>query len=516
MLAGNGCEQCRHADVRQHGAALGVEEHVARREPPVDESVCVQVRQCPGDADRHRRRPPPPATGRDAPPGRRATPPGTRVDDRAQRGAAGARATPGPARSTTDRSPATFSCCSRRSRAPSRATASAPPAGRPTRTATACPVPRSTARHTRPNLPRPARRRAPGREPPASPPRRSRLSLRPPQARHPQGPADSMPHRPSEQVPGVHRGTTVGTMVEPAEVVVVGAGLAGLACARRLSAAGIDVTVLEAADRVGGRVRTEVVDGFRCDRGLPAAEPGVSRGPAGARPAGTAAAPAARRSRRRDRGPAPPARRPAPDVARAASPGRRRDPRHRPLAAGGRRLRALGGARRPGPPRRPPGGPGRAVGPRARLQRDRRRAAARRPRAVPRRGDRRAGRVDVPTLRRPPRALVRARQPRRAVGGDAGRARPARRDAGSRGGPDGCPGHLRRTRPRAHPGRRTRRAGRRRRHRPRRRARPARPASASHPGADHLLARHDRRRRRARRSCTWTATAAGRSSTRSC
>ena len=57
-------------------------------------------------------------------------------------------------------------------------------------------------------------------------------------------------------------------MVEPAEVVVVGAGLAGLACARRLSAAGIDVTVLEAADRVGGRVRTDVVDGFRCDRGF--------------------------------------------------------------------------------------------------------------------------------------------------------------------------------------------------------------------------------------------------------
>ena len=40
------------------------------------------------------------------------------------------------------------------------------------------------------------------------------------------------------------------------------------------------------------------------------------------------------------------------------------------------------------------------------------------------------------------------------MGGDAGRARPARRDAGGRGGPDGCPGHLRRTRPRAHPGRR--------------------------------------------------------------
>lgn len=53
-----------------------------------------------------------------------------------------------------------------------------------------------------------------------------------------------------------------------APVVVVGAGLAGLACARRLVQAGQDVVVLEASDAVGGRVRTDVVDGFRCDRGF--------------------------------------------------------------------------------------------------------------------------------------------------------------------------------------------------------------------------------------------------------
>ncbi|WP_052022397.1 NAD(P)/FAD-dependent oxidoreductase [Actinotalea ferrariae] len=53
-----------------------------------------------------------------------------------------------------------------------------------------------------------------------------------------------------------------------APVVVVGAGLAGLACARRLHAAGVPVLVLEASDGVGGRVRTDVVDGFRCDRGF--------------------------------------------------------------------------------------------------------------------------------------------------------------------------------------------------------------------------------------------------------
>ncbi|MEO3872095.1 NAD(P)/FAD-dependent oxidoreductase [Nonomuraea sp. B12E4] len=51
-------------------------------------------------------------------------------------------------------------------------------------------------------------------------------------------------------------------------VVVVGAGLAGLACAVRLHEAGVAVRVLEASDDVGGRVRTDVVAGFRLDRGF--------------------------------------------------------------------------------------------------------------------------------------------------------------------------------------------------------------------------------------------------------
>lgn len=51
------------------------------------------------------------------------------------------------------------------------------------------------------------------------------------------------------------------------DVVVVGAGLAGLSAARRLAANGHSVSVLEAASAVGGRVRTDVVDGFRLDRG---------------------------------------------------------------------------------------------------------------------------------------------------------------------------------------------------------------------------------------------------------
>ncbi len=53
-----------------------------------------------------------------------------------------------------------------------------------------------------------------------------------------------------------------------ADVVVVGAGLAGLAAARALHRAGRHAVVVEASDGVGGRVRTDVVDGFRLDRGF--------------------------------------------------------------------------------------------------------------------------------------------------------------------------------------------------------------------------------------------------------
>src|SRR5690242_19588660 len=60
---------------------------------------------------------------------------------------------------------------------------------------------------------------------------------------------------------------------EDAEVVVVGAGLAGLRCAAILADAGHEVRVWEAADEVGGRIRTDVVDGFRCDRGFQVLNP---------------------------------------------------------------------------------------------------------------------------------------------------------------------------------------------------------------------------------------------------
>lgn len=58
-------------------------------------------------------------------------------------------------------------------------------------------------------------------------------------------------------------------MLEPAyqaDVVVVGAGVAGLSAAHRLTSAGVTTAVLEAAPCVGGRMATEKVDGFRLDR----------------------------------------------------------------------------------------------------------------------------------------------------------------------------------------------------------------------------------------------------------
>ncbi|MFJ4683222.1 NAD(P)/FAD-dependent oxidoreductase [Streptomyces sp. NPDC091377] len=51
-----------------------------------------------------------------------------------------------------------------------------------------------------------------------------------------------------------------------ADVVVVGAGIAGLSAAHRLTSAGVRTAVLEAAPCVGGRMATEKVDGFRLDR----------------------------------------------------------------------------------------------------------------------------------------------------------------------------------------------------------------------------------------------------------
>ena len=59
-------------------------------------------------------------------------------------------------------------------------------------------------------------------------------------------------------------------------VAVVGAGLAGLTAAIYLERRSVEVTVFEASDRVGGRVTTDSIDGFRCDRGFQVINPSYS------------------------------------------------------------------------------------------------------------------------------------------------------------------------------------------------------------------------------------------------
>lgn len=61
-------------------------------------------------------------------------------------------------------------------------------------------------------------------------------------------------------------------------VVIVGAGLSGLAAARHLTRHGVPVTVLEGSDAVGGRVRTDIVDGYRLDRGFQLYNPAYPEG----------------------------------------------------------------------------------------------------------------------------------------------------------------------------------------------------------------------------------------------
>ncbi|WP_438874312.1 FAD-dependent oxidoreductase, partial [Streptomyces calidiresistens] len=66
-----------------------------------------------------------------------------------------------------------------------------------------------------------------------------------------------------------------GRPVSADDVVVVGAGPAGLATARLLGLAGVPVTVLEARERIGGRMVTDHRDGFRLDHGWWPALPGL-------------------------------------------------------------------------------------------------------------------------------------------------------------------------------------------------------------------------------------------------
>ncbi|MEY4232056.1 MAG: hypothetical protein RL144_256 [Actinomycetota bacterium] len=52
------------------------------------------------------------------------------------------------------------------------------------------------------------------------------------------------------------------------DVLIVGGGLAGLNAAIHCQARGANVKVLESSDRPGGRVASDLIDGFICDRGF--------------------------------------------------------------------------------------------------------------------------------------------------------------------------------------------------------------------------------------------------------
>lgn len=57
-------------------------------------------------------------------------------------------------------------------------------------------------------------------------------------------------------------------MSSSSEILIVGAGLAGLSAAITLQEAGREVRIIESSDRPGGRVSSDIIDGFICDRGF--------------------------------------------------------------------------------------------------------------------------------------------------------------------------------------------------------------------------------------------------------
>ncbi len=57
-------------------------------------------------------------------------------------------------------------------------------------------------------------------------------------------------------------------MADSEPVLIIGAGMAGLACARTLHDAGVPFLLFDSDEEVGGRVRTDEVNGYRLDRGF--------------------------------------------------------------------------------------------------------------------------------------------------------------------------------------------------------------------------------------------------------
>ena len=61
---------------------------------------------------------------------------------------------------------------------------------------------------------------------------------------------------------------THGPLSNQPSILIIGAGVAGLACARALHSRGYGIQILEASDRVGGRLGSKLVDGVWCDLGF--------------------------------------------------------------------------------------------------------------------------------------------------------------------------------------------------------------------------------------------------------
>ena len=52
------------------------------------------------------------------------------------------------------------------------------------------------------------------------------------------------------------------------DVCIIGAGISGLTAGLLLVQKGLDVCIVDAQNRVGGRIQTDVVEGYLCDRGF--------------------------------------------------------------------------------------------------------------------------------------------------------------------------------------------------------------------------------------------------------
>ncbi len=64
------------------------------------------------------------------------------------------------------------------------------------------------------------------------------------------------------------------TLERDYQVVIVGAGVAGLSCARLLAEQGVEYLVLEKSDRPGGRIKTDYLDGYQLDHGFQVVQTG--------------------------------------------------------------------------------------------------------------------------------------------------------------------------------------------------------------------------------------------------